>query len=479
MPTDSPSLRWPALALAALVTGALGFASTGLDGWWPLVWLAPLPVLALAFRASARQAAAMAFAAWALNGLNLFTFMLRLTPPPIAVAVVLVPALAFALCVLAARRAVRRLPPGAAVFAFPLAWTAIEFLLSLPSPHGTSGSLAYTQSDVLPLIQIASVTGLPGITFLLTLAPSALAVAWQERADRRRAVQALAGPFAILVLALSWGGLRLAQPAGHPPVRVGLAATDATVASFHTEDPAEALPVVRAYARRVADLAHQGAVVVVLPEKFVGVTPAYEEEVDRIFSETARENRISVIAGLNRIGRPVAHNTAVAYSPAGQIVARYEKIHLLPAFEGQYPPGPGPTDLPLAGTQAGIAICKDMDFSALGRSHGQAGAGLVFVPAWDFVRDGRLHARMAVLRGVESGFAVVRTAQQGRLTVSDDRGRILAEATSSPAGTSLLAEVRPGSGPTFYSRTGDWFGWLTVAGLALVLVLSLRRDRRP
>jgi apolipoprotein N-acyltransferase len=280
----------------------------------------------------------MAFAAWALNGLNLVSFMLRLAPPPLVAAIVLVPALAFALCVLAARRAVRRLPPGAAVFAFPLAWTAIEFLLSLPSPHGTAGSLAYTQTDVLPLIQIASLTGLPGITFLLMLSPSALAVAWHLRADRRLAVQALAGPFALLVLALSWGGLRLAQPAGNQPVRVGLAATDGTVASFRTENPAEALPVVRAYARRVADLAHQGAAVVVLPEKFVGVTPAYEEEVDRIFSETARQNQVTIIAGLNRIGRPVAHNTAVAYSPAGQVVARYEKIHLLPAFEAD-PPG--------------------------------------------------------------------------------------------------------------------------------------------
>ena len=68
------------------------------------------------------------------------------------------------------------------------------------------------------------------------------------------------------------------------------------------------------------------------------------------------------------------------------------------------------------------------------QGHGVSGAqprvwrwpSLLLVPAWDFDVDGWLHGRMAILRGVESGFSIVRAPKQGILTVTDDRGRVLA-----------------------------------------------------
>ena len=70
---------------------------------------------------------------------------------------------------------------------------------------------------------------------------------------------------------------------------------------------------------------------------------------------------------------------------------------------------------------------------------------------------------MAVLRGVEGGYAVARSAANGLLTVSDARGRILAERSSSDSADVLLFAIVPiGPGGTFYSRSGDWFAWLCV-----------------
>jgi len=78
---------------------------------------------------------------------------------------------------------------------------------------------------------------------------------------------------------------------------------------------------------------------------------------------------------------------------------------------------------------------------------------------------------MAVLRGVEGGFAVARAARGGRLTISDDRGRIVAEAASADAPVaSVLADVRVGRSGTPYARLGDWFAWL--AGGVFVLALA-------
>ena len=119
--------------------------------------------------------------------------------------------------------------------------------------------------------------------------------------------------------------------------------------------------------------------------------------------------------------------------------------------------------MPAATSAWGVAICKDLDFPAVGREYAAHGAALMVVPAWDFVVDGWWHDRMAAMRAVESGFALVRAARQGLLTVRDDRGRLIAAARSDAAPLTLLAarvEVRHDA--TVYARYGDWFGWLCV-----------------
>jgi apolipoprotein N-acyltransferase len=79
---------------------------------------------------------------------------------------------------------------------------------------------------------------------------------------------------------------------------------------------------------------------------------------------------------------------------------------------------------------------------------------------------------MAVVRGVEQGFTIARAAQQGNLTFSDAYGRILAETASSSASEVFLARgLPPGPGATFYTRFGDWFGWLCVVSLAATAVI--------
>ena len=102
---------------------------------------------------------------------------------------------------------------------------------------------------------------------------------------------------------------------------------------------------------------------------------------------------------------------------------------------------------------------------------------LLLVPAWDFNVDWWLHARMAMLRAVESGFALARAARNGVLTLSDNRGRVITEAPTvfgrfvTACGKLNITRER-----TFYSRTGDWFPWLClVALLALISLLFVRR----
>jgi hypothetical protein len=88
--------------------------------------------------------------------------------------------------------------------------------------------------------------------------------------------------------------------------------------------------------------------------------------------------------------------------------------------------------------------------------------------------DRWLHARMAVMRAVENGFALARSARNGLLTLSDNRGRIIAEAaTVSGRFVSLTGNVNVAREETFYAQTGDWFAWLCVITFVTLLACLL------
>lgn len=454
---------------AILATALAYFFATGVNHLWPFAWVAPIPILLLSFASSARTTAISAFSAYLLGELSILPVVLPVLPPAVLLLALVVPAFVFALTVLFTRYTLCQFDHWVGMFVFPVLWTAWEYLVSV---QGTYGSWAYSQVDFLPVIQLASVTGLAGITFLVSLVPAGLAVAWHFRDRRRHMIPALGIPLALWLSVVGWGWVRLAQPALGARVRVGLAATDETVRYFRTERSAEALAVVTAYAQRIGKLGARGAQVVVLPEKFVGVTPAYSQSVRDILADAARTHRVTVVAGLNQIEQSQQRNLAVVFSPNGEVQMEYHKVHLIPVYEANYRVGESLGVLSTAQGTWGVAICRDMDFPDLGRSYSRAGVGIMLIPAWDFVADGRIHARMAVMRGVEGGYAVVRSAQEGLVTVSDHHGRILAEgATSAEPEVLLLTDVTPGPGSTFYARTGDWFARLNAAGAAIILAM--------
>jgi apolipoprotein N-acyltransferase len=148
----------------------------------------------------------------------------------------------------------------------------------------------------------------------------------------------------------------------------------------------------------------------------------------------------------------------------------YDKRHMVPGFESYFALGTAALTFERGSTRLGLAICKDMDFPELGR--GYPGARIMLVPAWDFGVDRWLHSRMAMLRGVENGYTIVRSARDGLLTVSDRYGRVTAEATSG-ASAELYADAPLGApGPTLYERIGDAFGWACWALFALLAAWS-------
>ncbi len=152
-------------------------------------------------------------------------------------------------------------------------------------------------------------------------------------------------------------------------------------------------------------------------------------------------------------------------------VLSYDKQHMLPPFESYLTPGRSLVTLEKPGEIWGVEICKDMDFTPLSRSYGEAGVGLMLAPGWDFNVDRNWHGHMAVMRGVEDGFSLVRAAKNGYLTVSDNRGRVVAETRSDAAPfATLMASIPAAHSATLYLLLGDWFAWLACALLVFAVV---------
>ena len=455
-----------ALLCLALSAGAW-FFGTGLHPWWFLTWLAPLPVLLTARRLRAWPAFGVAFCAFALGGLNMWSYLRQVTPLSVTLLAVFGPAVLFAWFVLVHRSLVLRGRLLRAAFSLPILWTAFEFLNESNSPHSTWGNLAYSQMDCLPILQIASVTGIWAISFLVLLLPSAVAAGLAPSAQSRRRTPAVTVTV-VYAAVLGFGFWRLHTTPSTPRVTVGLVASDGQPTRFPASAPTVSL--IEAYAGQIPALAAQGAQAIVIPEKVGRITSTDLVSADAILGQAARANHVVIAAGFQHMPNL---NEARVYSPEGQLIGTYEKHHMLPIFEGYLLPGTSRFLIDEPSGRWGVEICKDMDFPRLSRQYAREGAALLLVPAWDFVTDGWLHGRMAILRGVEDGFSIARAPKQGILTVTDDRGHVLAERSSGAAPfATLVASVPVRNQPTLYDRLGNWFPLLDLL-VAAILLLSL------
>ena len=474
----APRVRTP-LAIAATVgCGVLLRFVVGLEPLWWMAWIAPIPLLLLALVLPANQARCATFAA-ALIGNGVNVSYLRLVMPWPAVAFVLIlQSLLWLFVVMTTRRIALRERSALAVLAYPAAWVAADTLLATFAPDGNWASLAYTQSDVPAIMQVAALLGVPGVLFLLCLVPSTIALLLWRGGALRGGVLALALTALAVLACVGYGWQRLHGQAGGATMRVGLAAIDDPIGP--NASAAYIAPIRAGYDTLVERLAAQGATLVVLPEKIATISPATTSEWQAHFSALAARHRVWLEVGIG-IAEARPRNVAWLFDPDGHLAEHYEKHFLAPPERREdYAHGNAFVVHDIDGMRVGLAICKDMHFASLGREYGNLDVAAMIVPAWDFdYRDAWLEARTTSVRGIENGYAVLRAARESLLTASDARGRVLAETRSAPLpGASLLVDLpaMPRQ-PTPYTRIGNLLGWICVAALGLWMLRPRRASR--
>lgn len=454
-------------ALCALASAGLLFFSTGLGEVWAVAWIACLPVLWLAYgKGPAWQVALAGFIAFFLGNTGFFEAFAGETPAIIATAIALaLDAVLFALALLFTRLVHRRLGLFWALIGFPAFWTAVEYGVSVASPNGTAGSLAYTLVGAPILIQSASLFGIWSLTFLVCLTANGLALAIRGWA---RAVPVIAVVAVVFLANLGFGALRLREPPSGT-LRIAVAAWDAP--GKHQDAPSS-IALAQAYADTARRLAKDGANVVVLPEMMVRLKPEWREAAIAPLTAAAKDSGARIVAGFLDLTPGNKRNLAMVFEPKGEAITYFKRKMVVGLDNSKPGDRSGVLD-----DRTAVAICKDLDFQDMIRKDNHAGVRLMLVPAEDFIVDRWMHSRMAVLRGVEDGFTLARAARKGDVTISDDRGRILARAQSGPVMISAVAAAPLGSGATLYLKIGDVFAWLCVALVVLAGGLALSRPK--
>jgi apolipoprotein N-acyltransferase len=396
---------------------------------------------------------------------------------------------------LADRLVAPRLPGLLSTLVFPLTWAALDFAAAWLSPYGTWGSLAYTQYGNLPLMQLAAVTGTPGITFLIAWFAAVMNWAWQQHFAWPSTQSGLLIYAITCSLAMLGGGARLVfSSTPDKTIRVatigwpeGILQQADFMRALEPDLPGDDRARLSSAFARIHDYfldatrreARAGAKIVVWPEANAKAFHDSEAALVSRAQQLAREENIHLLIGVGVVypgTKQPLENKAVLIDPNGSVALTYVKAIPVPGYEAQVSRRGPPRILThdSAHGKIAVAICYDLDFPAYIRQAGAANADLLLVPSSDWEAIKLAHHICAVFRAIENGVPMVRATRWGLSAAVDAQGRVLAQLDPfAAANQALVAQVPAGHVRTVHARFGDWFGWLCVATDLALLLWSL------
>ncbi len=486
----------------ALCSALFIFLSIPKVDWWPLAWIAFVPVM-IALHDAGRSGSltrvvliALAFAFvsgvakvyWIMEtvmnygGLNLALGLVSMAGVAAVVGLY-----AFLFGILVARTSWKS--PLFPLFAAAL-WTALEYIQTYLFTGFPWELLGYSQHQALPVIQIAQYTGVYGVSFLVMLLNATMAmvfIALRERTSWRAPVFAMSLSCFALISTTGYGWWSISQARilerMTPPVKVAVVQGSKEQGEKWSESLYQR--TVDVYRDLTRSVLPQDPEFIVFPETamtFWLESPVFEEYTEQVHALT-EEAGVPVLTGAlgYRPGETGTYNSAFLLLPERGIVSSYSKMHLVPFGEylpfpslfsflsgltgaiGDLTPGDELTVMPLTGydMHIGTVICYESIFPDLVRRFPLDGANVLVVmtnDAWFGTTSAPAqHFSMAVLRAVENGTPIIRAANTGISGFISSTGAVYGT-TPMMVATTTVANVHPNrNGPTFYTRYGDVF----------------------
>lgn len=464
------------IGILCALLGAVGFHfSEGLGDQWWLAWLAPIPVLWFAFGSSRGwQAFAVAWAAYFFGGMSILRAYAGVMPLPVMILALAGPALAFAFPVIAAKRVRRSFGDIAAMFGYAALWAGIDLASSFSHAGGAVATPAAAEVGAPMLMQSASLVGFVGVTFLLGIFASGIALTLRTR-------QALPATIAVALFAANalFGYARMSTPA-QSVIHAAIIDSNDVVGKPRGTDKAATFRAIDAYTAQIEKLRGQNVKLIVLPENISNVLPQWRDDAQSRLARAASDVGATLVVGFNTYIDGAQRNISWGFTPGETTPVAYQKRRLVKGLETNlYTPGSGVSKVLPNG--AGLEICKDMDFHAMLRDDEVAThPAFLAVPAWDFGGDAWSHGRIAIMRSIENGVPMARSAREGLMTLNDRYGRIVAVARVEGPLKTLIGDLPLDGrgGNTIYDRIGDVFGWVCLALGIAVMALTFLKEKR-
>jgi apolipoprotein N-acyltransferase len=511
-------LRRPYILLSAAASGLLLTASFPKLEWEFLAWIALVP-FGLALR-KLKPGEAFWFG-WITGGVHFLSLLYWLVPTiriygklPAALSVFILLifcgflALFFALTAWSLSR-LAKTPMQAAIW-LPVIWVAAEYLRTFIFTGFPWGLLGHSQYSRLYLIQLADLTGVYGLSYLIAAAnaavvlivAAAMRLKWQQATVGWRS-PAAASMTVILILGavLFYGHQRLGNvdqsltSAG----RVKIAAIQGNIAQSDKWDDAYKIKTIDIYNRLSAGISDERPELIVWPETAAPFYFMVEKEPTLQVLAGIRNSGSAFLIGSpsvqKRGGRYAFYNSAWLVDGGGNLLAKYDKAHLVPFGEytpfqkwlpflgkiveqvGDFVPGKKGHVVSWKERELGIQICYEIIFPYLARAQTRNGADLlvnITNDAWYGRTGGPFqHFSMVVFRAVENRRSLVRAANTGISGFVDPAGRITLS-TDLFEEAAVARELPLLKTRTLYTRFGDLFaGTCLIAAIAGIISRSV------
>ncbi|MFH1778425.1 MAG: apolipoprotein N-acyltransferase [Candidatus Omnitrophota bacterium] len=376
-------------------------------------------------------------------------------------------------------------------------WVALEYLRSHLFTGFGWALLGYTQWENLPFIQIADMTGVYGVTFLIVFTNVLISSKIKKKVKGFRPdPRYLSFLVIMLIVVVMYGFFRMDQKFKGPTLRISV--LQANIPQYRKWDEKYEEDILESHIRLTKEAAKDGPNLIIWPETSV---PGYLEKDENLFKKIS-----NLAKGLNTYllvgtptqvneGRGAYFNSAVLISNNGKILRRYDKLHLVPF--GEYVPfgdsifsfvrerydvgedfSPGKEytifEVPIekdVKAKFGVLICFEDILPELVRGFVKNGADFmvnITNDAW-FMKTGApyQHAQASVFRAIENRMNLVRSANTGYSCFIDQKGKVV-ESVKDLRGERIFvsgyatAEIVPIKGTTFYSKHGDLFAWVCI-----------------